>query len=241
MLLHVQVCTFRTPLCLLSKSKGIRQYPKNVLVPHVRLWYSNSRGVCRKQAPHCCTFYGGEMYDRKKADELYRKLHRKKVNKRIKKWKTDHPEETKAQAKKYRRTHRKEIRENNAEYRKRTEEERKEYNAEYYKKHPEEYKRRLNKWRKENPDKAAAQVHKRRALRTKAGGSYTKEEWEALKKKHKNKCLRCKKSKKLTPDHVVPISKDGSSNIENIQPLCQPCNSQKGSKSTDYRKISKGL
>ena len=51
-----------------------------------------------------------------------------------------------------------------------------------------------------------------------------------------NKCLCCKEKKKLTVDHVIPVDWGGTSNIENIQPLCQPCNSSKGNRrDTDYR------
>jgi len=36
-------------------------------------------------------------------------------------------------------------------------------------------------------------------------------------------------------DHVLPVSKGGTSYISNIQPLCQPCNSGKKDKHIDYR------
>jgi len=33
---------------------------------------------------------------------------------------------------------------------------------------------------------------------------------------------------KVTMDHVVPLTKGGVHTIENVQPLCRPCNSSKG-------------
>lgn len=39
----------------------------------------------------------------------------------------------------------------------------------------------------------------------------------------------------LTPDHVVPLSRGGTNYIDNIQPLCGPCNSQKHAKTIDFR------
>ena len=92
------------------------------------------------------------------------------------------------------------------------------------------------KWQEENKEKMTASWHKYQARKAGNGGAFTAREWRDLKKKYGYKCLCCGEKNKLEADHVIPVSKGGTSDIYNIQPLCKSCNSSKGNRhSTDYR------
>jgi hypothetical protein len=45
----------------------------------------------------------------------------------------------------------------------------------------------------------------------------------------------CGYERPLTPDHVVPVTLGGPNTIDNIQPLCRPCNMAKYRTPADYR------
>lgn len=108
----------------------------------------------------------------------------------------------------------------------------------YYAQNIKYHKERGAQWRKENPRQHAIQQARRRTRKTQAGGSYTIQEWDILKVQYDYTCLCCGKREpeiQLTADHVIPVIKGGSSNIDNIQPLCKSCNSKKSSKIIDFR------
>lgn len=91
----------------------------------------------------------------------------------------------------------------------------------------------------ENPNWDGGHKGPRKIRKLANGGSHTIGEWELLKKQYGHTCPCCNKKEpeiKLTEDHIIPLSKGGSDNIENIQPLCKPCNSRKHTKIIHYEK-----
>lgn len=128
------------------------------------------------------------------------------------------------------------------------------YDVEYRKKNWDRLYAQMNAYREGNPElikeisarskrkhagRRNAEWHKRYTLvRFGDRGSFTDEEWNELCEKYSRTCLCCKDPEKpLTKDHVVPLSKGGMNTIDNIQPLCQSCNSRKKDKVIDYRKV----
>lgn len=85
-----------------------------------------------------------------------------------------------------------------------------------------------------------AYIKRRRAQAYKAGGKHTAQEWASLKGCFGNRCLGCWRPEaitQLTEDHIVPLSRGGSDDISNIQPLCRSCNSRKHTALDDFRPI----
>jgi 5-methylcytosine-specific restriction endonuclease McrA len=96
-------------------------------------------------------------------------------------------------------------------------------------------KRRAVPWTAEEVRRnAVAKEAIRRARKTGAGGSHTQAEIDALYRVQRGKCANpvCRVALRgeYHRDHVLPITQGGSSYIQNIQLLCQPCNARKWSK-----------
>jgi 5-methylcytosine-specific restriction endonuclease McrA len=161
---------------------------------------------------------------KKKYDAKRYASNTKEIRERSKNWKLKHPEEAKRNA---------------ALWYQRNKEKLKAKAALYYEENKEKCKASMSAYSKAHPEADKAKHAKRATEKTNNGGSFTVQEWLALCKKYKQKCLRCRERKPLAADHVVPVSKGGTSNIDNIQPLCKVCNSVKHTKSTDYRMVFK--
>lgn len=120
-----------------------------------------------------------------------------------------------------------------AEWRKKNKDKIAQYNRSSYSKNLIKSRERIAKYRKEHPAYFQVAWHKRAQRSKNAEGSFTKDEWDNLKKVFNYTCFMCLKKEpeiKLTIDHKIPLSKGGSNYIDNIQPLCKPCNSRKFNK-----------
>lgn len=58
-------------------------------------------------------------------------------------------------------------------------------------------------------------------------GRVTVKEWNTIVARFNGRCAYCRKRRKLTMDHVKPLSKNGQHRADNIVPACRPCNSAK--------------
>lgn len=80
-------------------------------------------------------------------------------------------------------------------------------------------------WRKANFNRDNEQ---RRVRELGAEGDHTPQEWRELCSRYGNRCLICQGSKRITKDHMVPLSRGGTHYITNLAPVCYYCNLHKG-------------
>ncbi len=77
---------------------------------------------------------------------------------------------------------------------------------------------------------AKSAKHRSRKLNA-PGPHHTAKQWVDKRAEYDQRCAYCfRKPKRLTLDHVVPLSKGGSNAISNCVPACATCNSSKGPK-----------
>lgn len=74
----------------------------------------------------------------------------------------------------------------------------------------------------------SARKHAKRRSRININADLTRTEWTEILKKYLHKCAYCGSSKKLTQDHIIPLSKGGHHTANNVVPACHQCNSKKG-------------
>jgi 5-methylcytosine-specific restriction endonuclease McrA len=95
----------------------------------------------------------------------------------------------------------------------------------------EVFKKGTKKYNHTDKGKAnIARFNNKRRARVDIISTLTAEEWEAIKKQYKHRCVYCNDIRPLTMDHIIPLSKGGHHIKENILPACATCNNQKRDK-----------
>lgn len=122
----------------------------------------------------------------------------------------------------------------------------KEYYREYYRKNAPRMKEQFHAnylqnadarkvqargWAKNNPTRRQEITNtarqKRRATLAEVANTLTTVEWEEIKLRFGYRCAYCKEKRKLTRDHITPISAKGPNTVANMAPACRSCNSKK--------------
>jgi 5-methylcytosine-specific restriction endonuclease McrA len=108
--------------------------------------------------------------------------------------------------------------------------------AKWRKTHPETVRIGRTRWNRQHPEKVQLMHAKRRLLKydnTPLDEMLTSTEWLAILAEANGHCAYCGKEAKLTLDHVIPLSKGGKHNANNVVPACAHCNGSKGNKTLE--------
>lgn len=164
-------------------------------------------------------------------------------------WRERHPEEFREVQRRYYETHAEQRKENSSKWRKENRARDRRRNRLYQRRNKmwrrayldanqDKVAEQRRKYHEKNPGMRRAINHRRRARLAACFGSHTPAEWNTLCEFYDHTCLCCGRREpeiSLTADHVIPLTKGGSNDISNIQPLCQSCNSRKHVAIIDFR------
>lgn len=157
---------------------------------------------------------------------------KEKVKARVAAYAATHKERVAAYRAAYYAAHKEEISAQQAAYYETNKERINARTADYYAAHREETKAAVDAWRKANPHAVRALKHKRRALTLQAEGTHTAADIEAQYKRQRGRCYYCgeKVGKTYDVDHVVPLSRGGTNDPDNLVIACASCNRSKSDK-----------
>lgn len=113
----------------------------------------------------------------------------------------------------------------------------------YYLENTEAFKARAKAWNAANPETQRICVRNRRARLKWAGGHHTKHDIAELLIKQKSLCVYCQTDifARYEVDHIMPVSKGGSNNPENLQLTCRSCNASKRDKDPGQFALERAL
>lgn len=104
---------------------------------------------------------------------------------------------------------------------------------------PERAKNVVRRWKQHNRDRVYASIHKRLALKAKAGGTaYTSAAKIAARMEfHSSRCYYCGGPHEVI-EHRIPLSRGGLHLPANLVPSCLACNTRKFNRTErEYREV----
>lgn len=204
-------------------------------IEYSKRYYKENREKVRRYAKKR---YEENKEDIKRKVREYGETHKKECLERANRWRKNNPEKRKAICKRYYIKKKKEDPEYFNRQRKRG----------YYL-NVEESRKKLREYRRKNPIKTRYWKYNRRARCNFSGvdKEHMTEEFRkgVLKKlKEQNyRCIYCGKDirNNYSIDHIIPLSKGGTNEIENIDLVCKSCNTRKGTRSKEEFSLLLGL
>ncbi len=103
------------------------------------------------------------------------------------------------------------------------------YQTAYYSKNKEIVSNKHRLWQKEHSGKCSVYANRRRALKRNTKiNDLTTDQWKERIDEFRGYCAYClKPMKRVTQDHMTPLSRNGNHTLDNVVPCCWSCNSKK--------------
>lgn len=173
--------------------------------------------------------YARHIDDRRTAGRSYRATHLEECRTRSRTYNRDNKEKVLAQTQAWRKENTAHIAAYNSTYYTEHKAKINQQHQAWYQATLEEQRAKARAYAKAHPDERAAIDAQRRARLANAPiNDLTVKQWREIKAHYRYCCVYCgKRPKKLTKDHLTPISKGGSNTASNVVPACSTCNSRK--------------
>lgn len=163
------------------------------------------------------------------AHDIYlKKIDQKKAQ--AAQWKRDNPEARRASSRRYYAKHVEEIAAKGKVRRCERKDQETERVRDWRERNADHYLNYQRGWKASNATKVREYSSRRRALKRGADADLTAEQIADRIKLQGGCCAYCQKRKKLTVDHIIPLSRGGQHTARNIQMVCRSCNSRKSAK-----------
>lgn len=195
---------------------------------------------CKKEFPATTEYFQQQKQSKdglswrcKQCLKVYEKRrywkHRDKRKNEVKEFYNDNKDKILEYQKNYYSENKEKVNDRNRIYRQNNREKINEHLRRHYVKNKEKYILKVKEYRHTPKGKQVEREHwqKRRKIQQANVFTLSLEDWNKALTYFGDACAYCGSEEKLEQEHVIPISKDGYYNKQNIIPACKACNSSK--------------